>query len=708
MPLDEPRLGVLSRALVVASLLLGSAGTAAAQYGFCVQVTEGESVAIGITVEVRDSAGRVLTGMTGATGEACFRGLAAGSYEVSAIRSGFQSKVEQVTVGPGQTLVVRIELPTYVDEPITVTGSSDREVASAGPAWNTWAQDAEEEPADPAVRLSVGGQYDFYLELSRLADTRIGVLAVTPEQRFIDQLRAKFLDGKTKVDLIARPTVIGRAVSLQTSQVPAHWSQDEWSEAAGGGRIDFEVRLAPLFEPRREPFGRSQPSDADRDAARAGGIRFRVRAERRGCAAIAVSIWDGAHDRLIDQVVHVLTVGDAVCYTRRASQVARRSLLDLLEERELESRLGTLNVFEVDPGGPRGERTVFEYVSAEPSAPCDRFEWERPVLLTRDLLDNPHFSGLLYSARTQDLLGYAKAALYLRKKLFPTRDDDACGGRAALSAIQAHSDQRRRAIEVRSVDLDNNDVFLPLNLLLALRDEGLREPFFSQPPRLLQRLPLQTFGAGTRCIRDWTFVLPSKLVAGSPEIALPAPVARYVGEAPKRSLEDLLEFLDRMAERDEDDASPVGLVVLSHHHAGVLRDAVTSLDLDWTDFSEVRVPEGSVAVFSACAVGDLARSPALVATLSKIGFDAIIVSPFPVAESFGAAVATRFSELVVEARATAGTTRVGDLFDEAAAWAASELSVATGSRSAGMPLEFVFAGDSEVAVCGREAVTDAD
>jgi hypothetical protein len=418
---------------------------------------------------------------------------------------------------------------------------------------------------------------------------------------------------------------------------------------------------------------------------------------RRGCAALAFSIWDEERRVPIDHVVHTIAVGGAEC-VEVARSASGSSLLGLMSGSGRDSRLyGAMQLIELPREGRRPARTVAVYVPALPFGGCRDFAWETEATLTSYVFSAPFMAALQRAWDTEkgDPDRYPAVAKRLRRLVFPLdpEGDGKCGGKQALEAVRDLATVKGRSMHLHLVDATNTSRSVPLALLFGLQDDV--GPYFASTPLLHQSLPVESLEAPIECVRHWTFLLPEYL-EGHGNVDLPPDLEGSY--ATERSLESFRDLIMGMDSGPDGEGSPVGIVLLGHHVQGEIHTDDPDDFLAAADLKSARFPRGSVAVLAACATGDLRGTPVLVDALNRAGFDTIILSPYEVQTDFGVALAISFAEEVLRSSEATSPPRVDDLFEQALEAAITNLGDFS-KYATGMARELLVAGRADTRVC---------
>lgn len=647
-------------------------------------------------------------GVTDAEGRFRFVGVRPGTYLLLAELEGFSVAERAVRVTLGAAASADLVLEMAYEEDILVTAERPLldERDETPPAWNTWLEFKGAAAGEPIERLEPGRLYHVTVDLSRFRYQDLfarGARSTTPARGFLAELeRAFYQDRRVEIVAHLRPVLAGRAIALPDDALEAEsWEHGGWRRHGGGDpMVPMPIRLGNLFDPHAEGRRPDESFRAFAERTRAGGVRFAVEALREGCAAVTLAVWSEDRRLPVDELVHPVTVGDAECPQPLPASDVRPGWLSSLYTVSEPSPDAALQLYEV-PVGRRGRvRTVAVFTPDRPVAGCTQFVWERPASMARFFFEDRGFrQGLrtAWSDKRNDR--YPDLARQLRRLLFPRRDDESCGGAAALAALESLARSSNRSLYARLIDIDNRALYMPLGLLFAPLDSSAEggADGFRHAISLRQPLPRQSFSPSRGCVGEWSFVLPAKLHGYDSRVELPPRLDNAEGTL--RELDELRDLLSPYGSFHGEPAS--GIVILAHHVDGSLSFDDPADPWLWTEL-EAEFPPGSVALLSVCSAGDLSRSRALVEALNDANFDAIILSPFEVYTPFGVELALRFSERIAEHLEREDAPRVVDVYRRALADTVQALEPELGSRARGMARELVFAGDETLRLCGAE------
>jgi Leucine-rich repeat (LRR) protein len=655
-------------------------------------VTDASSAAVQGVVVVAKSASTVKTTTTDSAGHYQLS-LPAGEYRLSFNSPGFmETAVERVPVSVQASQGVNVTLQVGATQE-TVEVSSEAPQPQQGLWWNTWItrRGAAEESRVSAL-TSKQQKYTFYIELSGLSkhdqDKGEGSKALNQDLR--KRLTELLTEGIEAPTLFVRVSVIGRAVVLSgTPNSVAEWSTIGWTPTAtstSSAVLNVDLRrLLPNVRP-------SAPSDANTDvqnsslAVRGGAVRFGINALSRGCAAVAVSIWDETESIPLDQMVTPLSVdGQQGCTAELGEQQAPQTLYS-------EASRGiapdvSLHVFEFTLNGQSHSASFMTL--RNPIPPCDSYNWNSDATLIDLVLHNANFKDDLERARITDGI-YSSLGRQIANAVFPFRNDvGTCGSAEALEALKTRAGEKDVRMFARISDQTGRLEIVPLGLLAMFEEGGQR--LFAHDIRLFQPIARETL-SNTECVGNWTFVLPSQL-EGVSQNTLDPPVSLVRDSRVVRSRDTFVQqFVDLSPENDD----PTGLLLLAHHEDGVLRFAGPGDTVVYTQF-ERELGQGSIAVISACETANLSDSTKLVNRLNQHGVDALVVSLFALPADFGVKFAFNFAQIVSQNQNL--PIVLEDAFVNAETDTVNELSRTRGGRARGMSLELVLAGNPKLQIC---------
>jgi hypothetical protein len=384
-------------------------------------------------------------------------------------------------------------------------------------------------------------------------------------------------------------------------------------------------------------------------------------------------------DRPIDYLVREVRVGgDATappCGPADPSKALRGSLISLLAIAPDQFADAALHVFEMPSSAPRSY-AVFKVRDG----PLLSWRLER-------LLSEYVSGGLVDRLRVARSNGdYGIVGRALSTVLFPPGSSDATNALGYLSQLVTRSD--RPIVFARLVDVTGTNMFLPLGLLRLTSGRLLGETVTATQP-----LPKsETYSAGSHCVGGWTMVLPENLGAGvdtsylTPvRTPIPGRVSRWA------------DFASYVGSQPADSSKGEGFLLLAHHADGQLW-FVQGPDSMLSEEISRRYPRGSVAVLSACALGDPAahREAPLLGKLNGLGIEAAIVSPFEIQGTVGARFAFQFANEVQKAREQSESVDLTSLFRRAMAAVRADRTVEN-ERDA--VYEFVLAGNGGLRLC---------
>jgi hypothetical protein len=566
-----------------------------------------------------------------------------------------------------------------------VGGSPEGSAAStqSGAWWNTWITRTGGSEAVSETMLKTNTRYTLFLELSALRrqETSNGRDSFPLDTTLVDRLRELLAQGIGQTSLVVRFTTVGRAIAL--ADIPkrvSSWSNGLWTAGESGSSADMAVDIASLFPPSSEPA--NQPANS-----RAGAVRVTLDAKGRGCAVVAIAIWDEARRIPLDHLVRFVEVGNVRCPSRIDTQsMPTRTMYPTLGRTIIPD--ASLQIFEFPLNGRR--HTSYMMSLAKPASDCEHYSWSSDASLTDLVLNNDSFKRNLNDARNTPGR-YAGVARRLSGVLFPDRGSrPPCGSGAAFRALAALSATADVKLFVRLTDDDGNIGMLPVGLLGMLDP-----PIFGHDIRVYQPLARETFEQ-TDCVGGWTFVLPSKLL-GIPDGVEPPDWTR----TDARVLHSREEFVSKWI--DQPDATePAGVVLLAHHAGGVLTFAEPGDEVTFAEFQR-KVGVGTIVILSACETGNLSGNMGVISRLNENGADAIVAAAFEFPAKFGAYFAYNFSEIV--ASATEGRLTVDEAFAKALQQTEAKLRSTMGTRAKGASLELVLAGNPNLQICSPRAAT---
>lgn len=445
----------------------------------------------------------------------------------------------------------------------------------------------------------------------------------------------------------------------------------------------------------------------------AGELSVAFSTKEVGCAAIAISIWDGSGRIPLDHVVVQFPVGaNAECKTEpQSSQFAATSgLANFLTSAELpEPADAALHIFEVgDLGGVRDTIAVFvegESGDQSSSSLTDRvkaYSWVMATPLSVFMQKHLHryLDDARIKTRTLEPSPYSNVASKLHEQIFSSKYGDSDQERAndafsALQEIVASKSPEQTTVFQRITSTKGFQQYLPLGLLSASGAELLERPI-----NVVQPLLRENYNSRESCIEPWTLVVPTALdkqhdsqLSDMPDISQGSIHQRIT------TISGVEMFLDGEDDglNDTNISRGQGLIVLSHHSDGRIWFTDGADDVGLTGIKR-RFPPGSTAILAACQTLDALdeSNSRSIEGLNISKMDQIIGSPFDISIAYGTRLAVELSKVVVNHIGDQEERRlVSDVFAEAA----NETSKHLGGKWKETELEFMILGDHTLELC---------
>jgi hypothetical protein len=571
-----------------------------------------------------------------------------------------------VILGPGPT-------PTRPPDTLDPGDQPIREVY-----WNSWIENSDGEAVSriepgPTSEPTKVYAFDFDLAAFNYKATlgSPGTVSgpVDPAlRRLLEQFRG------SEFHFFAKPILGGRALEFVSGE----------SELK-----DVPVTMAPLRQP---PVGwsRDEPLHLLSPRLRAAQIKIRVKAVREGCASIGLSIWNQALDRPIDHLVREVYVGGDVNDPRCGAGESSRafggvSLLALAPKQEVDA---ALHIFEMDRNDPKSH-AVFK----KRDGPL--LTWVLERRLSEFVTEEVGLVSRLNAARNAG--DYRVVGRPLAEVVFHGNTEE--GQRQADMALQLLSDLSSRPVQpivfARLVNNAGENLFLPLGLIVVRigRAGGITERYLGDIATVTQPLPKNESYSVENCIGGWTMVLPEDLGPGVAPRYL-----RPINPIPSR-ISQWSEFVNYWRGQPTDTTKGEGLLLLAHHAGGQVSFTPGAADVVMREGISRVYPPGSVAVLSACGLGDVANSRSGVPVLTKLnelGIEAAIVSPFAVRGPVGARFAFHFANQILKAREQREEADLTSLFSRAREALLADGIMTTEKNAV---YEFVLAGNGALKLC---------
>lgn len=595
-----------------------------------------------------------------------------------------------------ESRVAAARVPAPVPEPeparvasVTIPGAA---VASAegesalqsGPHWNAWAVN---EDGETVGHFEGERRYEIFLDISPyLYRAQHGARTAAPVAEYI---RNFLSEGKNTLYFKVRIIPIDPALRL---------TRDNREE-------ELKVDLRRLKSPSLEA-GRVR-SIGDFDdlvlAGRMGELSATYSAglisvsvatlPKTGCAQIAFAISDASGERPLDHVVYSLPIKsrrNERITTETCPVPAMQGGFSSLAPTESESKEvdAALHIFQYDRLPQPVVTAVYvdlkKYRSQSDGALRQRgiYSW--------NLLSDPRqymttgLPPLVLNARR--LGDYAAVAEELKLKVFPGRQ----GSDAALAfdslVGSMKSSSRAAQIQVRVVMRDGTHVYLPLGMLAAKSDKGLK---------VVYPMPRDEPNESA-CIGNWTIGIPEKLEGV------------VIGEKLKLSADDLAaERMDRVSTtaglRQYLDGvggpAAEAFVLLAHQSKGYFWFEGLGNDSRRipVEANNRVFPRGSVVFLNVCSAADPGGgNMGMLERFNENGVDAMVLSPFAVDTEYGTALALATTRVVKAAYDANEELTVSEILERAQELV---LSLLPNARFTRMGMEFLLIGNHRLRLC---------
>ena len=664
-----------------------------------------------LTGIVRDSSGAALPGVsvtivsgnvtrtstTDASGRFRFAGIPAAVYRVRAVLSGFgAARLESVTVNPGTSteIAMRLESGATASEappPIPAAPPPPPPVPKISPPphakppagdgaeevhrvsrlyWNRWIEDREKgrvdslpvpDPADAAV----SGFADLYIDLSTLDLSAFDpgrVLALPANPILAEELSSL----PRRAGLQVLPVVVGDQLELGAS-------------GRGWRKVNVDVEKLRNAPPPESTPGEAPPppaEDAFRAAARRSSlledpawnpIVLPVRGIKKGCAAIALSVWEENFDRPLDQRVFPVSVGGAPCGPVDSSALTLPSSFLGAYAARAPDYAAALHVFEMNlPSGETATRAVFVR-RGDPEARV--WSVDTPLSQIPDLMKPD-----LNDARTVSPYAFGKATTVLMDALFNTANPGAAAAWNAMKDLAASGS--RPSIYARIVTASGDNLPLPLGLV----DVGLGAPLGALTT-IVSPMPVESFGGGALPCIDRRVIVTNQAL--DPLTPRPATEAAFVGNDQARA------YL-----KSPDPTDGVLLVVFGHHGAQERllfgQDSLLTPDVVNRRFSR------SVSFLMVCGGAEAGTlSTTWLKKFNRQGIAAAVASPFEI-ETDRAVEFLHSVQNVLAAIPSGSSVSFSDVY-----FRAIQDLVDRRDPKAYESFEYVVVGDGSIPICGE-------
>jgi hypothetical protein len=532
--------------------------------------------------------------------------------------------------------------------------------------WNSWIGDREE----AVTTLEPENVYEVHFDLAAFDYSQVSDLASFPAT--VDPvLKGVLFRARRQATISVKPIIGGRGLELVDPE-------------AKGFRL-ATIDLSRLRNPNELSRNDSLPK-ISRDVA-AAQIPVKVFATEPGCASVALSIWNEGRSRPLDHIVRYVRVGngghlpncDRALSQARTLRGGLSSLLLTPSGREADV---TLQIFAMAPGGKTENHAIFVQRGRN-----EELTWKLDADPWNYISEDTGLPTRLKWARERG--DYSKAASELTDVLFGARRRGADQGKKALQIVSdIAASSTPKTFFASMVNVRGERFFLPLGLLWVGKGSLLGESVTPKQP-----LPWQSYSYSpkTPCIKSWTMILPERISSVANQFLEPISPIRG-----RTSTWSQAEAYFRDA--DQGRTEPEGLLLLAHQAGGRISFEPDSDESILANQIRRRFAPGSVAVLSACSVGDLAteRSRALLERLNESGVDAIVVSPFALEAPVGARFAFHFAEELKKAHKTRDGTAFEELFRRAVSGAGQDPLLGKQKKEVH---EFLLAGNDEISLC---------
>jgi len=577
--------------------------------------------------------------------------------------------------------------------------------------WNAWFEDADNDSHVEVLKPT--NKYNFALDISRFSYFKDYEQVVDLSmQKLIQEALAS---GKTKIKFVIRPILLGDVVRFEENQGQSRVLEKE-----------LEIDITKLVKPKDESVETKNKSMYEDYKAKkvtlrqfaqqvqAGEVKFKMKVNEPGNAALSISIWDQSGMIPLDHLTVPIQVSDPkVSEVKRSVtkqtvpfKAGRGTLLDVSFDFSSTGPLVADAAFHVfEPGQNRNSIVLF---AAKTGKEISVYAWETESLLSDYIIDPEQFLAELKKARKRARdkdkdkrqYSYEEAADQLRKKIFTGVTEEY--NRQAVEAEKVFSDlvSKKNGAAIVFVRMRNEGgkpVYLPLGILAARS----QKPFLDKRIILVQPLPRERYPGGAHPVQAWTFAVPKQLdevvkdsifglALNELKVPDPGPPVLY------RDIQQVMGFFKEY-QPSAAGAKPEGILLLAHHAGGNLWFTAEGKRIINEDIKRV-FPPGSVAILSACSVAAAkGNNQKILEKLNKNDIDAMIISPFPVDANYGTMLSIHFIEALEKAK---GLT-IADLFGAATAKTTKYFEEKKTINFEDMALEFLIAGDYRISVAPK-------
>jgi len=559
--------------------------------------------------------------------------------------------------------------------------------------WNAWIADMYTEDANASPVLTENKLYILNFDLSAF-------LYKHPRQSVsIDHELAKVLNSfgpkVPSVSLRVMPVISGPSVRFLSARKPPD-------------RILIDLDL--LRRPR-SPQAPNEGLASFASRTRAGSIPIFLQAVQPGCSTVSVSIWNEVTDRPVDNIGLRLAVAGPdgkvpACSSPDQTNSFYGKLGSLLDNEPGHRVDAALYVFEIDDQ----EVAVFK------AQGMDFLHWK----LNQSILENIDNPAALPSdvAWANEHSAYASLYLKFTDDLFSASDPsgDAEAHEALRQIRSIATGKAHPSLFGRLVDSRGAPFMLPLGLI-ALDDSGTT-PLGSRC-RILQPLPEDQIVSKAKCIGTWRLVLPQLIIdpnapndANSPPL-LPISSLQSDSQADRiRNVTTWPEFYLYMNSVLSSSGSPElgpfvpqtpeGLLLLAHQNREVISFVPGVPPKAQANELKRSYAPGSIAFLFICGTGlfDFGHGnlgASWIYHLNHQGISTVVVAPFAIPKSDGAALAQRLAAAISRLDPAKGLTSLSEMWPAAF----EDSSNVSGDADLNILSEFVIAGESDVKFCGR-------
>ncbi len=590
---------------------------------------------------------------------------------------------------PGVPVPAPAPPPPPIAKPAPVkpapSGVALQKSLTPGVFWNSWM----ERYGSPVSDLAAGQAYDFTVDLSRyryvLEHSAAASVAVGTEIKKARDLKLK------KIKLIARPILSGSALAWGAGANPEYPLEVDVDKLAPPTKEQLDRDLVTWTDYLDGRMTLSQISELFRGAR----LSIPMVAKGKGCAQVALSIWDEAGIRPLDHVVYTVSVAELdACGIGAQAMVGAgfSTLLEALPHPDFPPSQAdaAIHIFEL-PGNRGQEKALALLVDATPLAknePPAVYAWGLETSISQYVSDPRGLLLLIEDARRAK--DYSKAAKELQAKVFTASyGDEADKAMAALQRIVREA-KMEPLILARITSLQGKPVYLPLSLLSSGKGS-----LSARRITVVHPSPEPSSVLVPSCVNPWTFAVP-RILDEHPGDVIMEPDDTWISTQRRATLADLRTYF---GEQKPPAAKPSpngeGLLLLAHQAKGHLWFDSEADRIGITELKR-QFPPGSVAILSACsAASPDGNNDEWLNKMNSRGVHTIFASPFPIPLEYGVQLTRKFIHAVRLAQERQETPTVASLFTKASNEAANDLK----GVSKDIRYEFVLIGDHDIRVC---------